>query len=206
MRLPDSVREVVGARGRSVGPAGDEGAPHPRNPGFGPRAGSPGSSRVEGPTETPTGCESPPSVREPVEQPTRAHDLGARGANAIGQIAVGGDHYRPGARGGDGRDRVVTLAGRVHHVHPVRLTLVGTRPGSPLEHHGHRRFEPSVGHGGTHPFREAAGRALAVAPPAVGPGPDDVRRVDQEHRGSIARRGSPGSLARSWAPRPSRRT
>jgi hypothetical protein len=35
-------------------------------------------------------------------------------------------------------------------------------------------------------FGEASGRSRPVAPPAVGPGPDHVGSVDQQHRNSIA--------------------
>ncbi len=48
---------------------------------------------------------------------------------------------------GDGGDRVVALAGRMHDLDAVHIGLVGSRPSSAVEHEGHGRVQPSRANG-----------------------------------------------------------
>jgi len=67
------------------------------------------------------------------------------------------DHVTVGL--GDGGDRVVALAGGMHCVRTVDVCLIGSSPGSALEHDGHGRVQPSRGHRRPHPFREDSSSA-----------------------------------------------
>ena len=81
------------------------------------------------------------------------------------------------------------------HAQPRRRPrrLVGSRPGSALEHEGHGRVQPSGGHRCPHSFREPSCRAWPVAPPAGWPRPDHVGGVDHQHPNSVA----PSHIART---------
>ena len=78
------------------------------------------------------------SVDELLEQPARSDDLCVGGADPVGQFTVGGHHDHVTIGSGDGGDRVVAIAGRVYNLDAVHLSLVSSRPASPLEYNGHR--------------------------------------------------------------------
>src|SRR3954447_19391083 len=63
---------------------------------------------------------------------------------------------------GDGGNRVVTLAWRVHDHYAVKVGLVGPATGLALEHDGHRWLQPSCAHRRPHLLgkrRAAPGRS-----------------------------------------------
>ena len=64
------------------------------------------------------------SLHELVEQPARPDDLGIGRSDPLGQFPVGGDHDYLAVGLGDGGDRVVAIAGRMHNRDAVRDGLV----------------------------------------------------------------------------------
>ena len=74
------------------------------------------------------------SVRELVQQPARPHHLSVSRSYPIGESPIGCDDDHAEVRLGDGGDRVVALARRMHNLNTVHVTLIGSRPGSALEY------------------------------------------------------------------------
>lgn len=80
---------------------------------------------------------------------------------------------------GDGGDRVIGDPGRVHDFHAVHVPLVGSGPGSSLDHDGHRR---------------SSRPGTVVRTPAVKAGPEPGRSgetrslggIDHEHPNRVA--------------------
>lgn len=82
------------------------------------------------------------SADELAEQPARPNDLCGGGSKPFGQFTVGRhhDHVTIGPR--DGGDRVVALVGRMHDLPAAHIRLIGSGPGSALEHDRRLTREP----------------------------------------------------------------
>ena len=127
------------------------------------------------------------SVHELVQQPTRPHHLSVSRSYPIGESPIGCDHDHVEVRLGDSGDHVVALALRMHYLNTVHVTLAGSRSGSALEYHRHRRLQPSGVHRRPESFQKATCSAGSITPPAGRPRPDHVGRVNHEHPNSVAR-------------------
>ena len=112
------------------------------------------------------------SVDELVEQPARPDDLSVHGSDLFGQSTVRRDHDRVTIGLGDGGDRVVALAGRMHNLHarPRPATSASSAPARPsaLGHDGHGWVQPSRVHRRPRSFREDSWRLADRATSRLG--------------------------------------
>ena len=90
--------------------------------------------------------------------------------------------------GGDRRDRVVAIAGRVHDGDPAIVALLDAGSRLALQHDRDGRVQCALAHRCPDPLGELSGRARPVSPPARRAGADHVGGVDHEHAASLAQR------------------
>jgi hypothetical protein len=127
---------------------------------------------------------SSPGQRLTLSCPDPASALVAR--TPIGESPIGCDHDHAVVCLGDGGDRVVALAWRMHNFNAVHVTLVGARPGSALEYQGHRCVQPSGVHRRPGSFQKTSCSAGSITPPTGWPRPDHVGGVNYKHPNSVA--------------------
>ena len=126
---------------------------------------------------------------EQSEQPSGTRHGRPECCRPLAQPTVSGDqgHLVIGV-GDDGDEPVVPAARRVHDRDSVVLTRLGALARLPLEDNDHGPGEPPRSHRGTYPLEKAPGCAGTIPPPAVGPGPDHICRVDEQHPRSLPER------------------
>jgi hypothetical protein len=171
---------------------------HPTTAMAGPRQDCPTPPRA-GPSSTQRSGSVCRFSRRAVRAASSARRPRVGGSDPFGQFTVGRNHDHLTIRFGDGGDHVVALAGRMHNLHAVHVRLIGSRPGSALEHDGHGWAEPSRGHRRSHSFREVSCSAWPIAPPASWARPDHIGGVNHQHPNRVAQsRTAAGSKNVGW--------
>lgn len=117
-------------------------------------------------------------------KPIGTDTCGPTGGDPPPKLPVGRYQYDRCGRSGDSQldEEVVAATGSMEHADAVSEAFRHTGSCGTLDDDDQWRIEPPADGVGAELLNQAPGRSRPVPPPPVGPAPDHVRGVDEQHR------------------------